>query len=194
MYKVAKFLVNRSSESLSVMADGLGVILLTWNARVYLGGSINFDALQNCLEKNLKKIEVYRSRDITSLDSSDERDVKEIFEDFLKALASKQVTRSGTVEKFSPVSAAKALHILAPNFFPIWDNAIAKSYRCYWNSSEKGAGKYWQFILKIKRIVEGLSGEYEEIETISSESILKLIDEYNYSRFTKDWLHPGSVL
>ncbi len=193
MYRVAKFLVKSAGGNFSEMADGLGVILLTWNARLYLRGSLDFESLQECLERNWTKLEAYNLRRITSLNSSDEQGVKEFFDDFLRATSCK-VRKTGDIEQ-SPVSAAKALHMLAPNFFPIWDNAIARGYSCYWNNSSlKGADRYWEFMLKIKRIGEGLSGHYDDIRAISPESILKLIDEYNYSRFTKNWLRSESTV
>jgi hypothetical protein len=46
-----------------------------------------------------------------------------------------------------PVGAGKALHVLAPNFFPLWDNAIAESYGV---ATETG---YFQFINIVKQQV-----------------------------------------
>ena len=43
----------------------------------------------------------------------------------------------------SPVAVAKALHLLAPNFFPLWDNKIAGAYGCYFNNNS--AEKYVSF-------------------------------------------------
>jgi hypothetical protein len=46
-----------------------------------------------------------------------------------------------------PVRAGKALHVLAPNFFPLWDNAIADGYGV---ATETG---YFQFINIVKQQV-----------------------------------------
>jgi hypothetical protein len=57
-------------------------------------------------------------RTITSLQKWDEN--KSLFNDFLEAL--KTPPRNDKKERKSPVAVAKALHLLAPHFFPLWDN------------------------------------------------------------------------
>jgi len=189
MYRVATFLVRHfwcnPSEDIDI-ADSLGVLLLTWNAGFYRYGQLDFGSLKDCIEKNLGTIEGFKKRDITTLNVSDEVAVKEVFNSFLLAL---RITKyKNGQEAQSPVSVAKALHILAPDFFPLWDDEIAKAYGCYWYSPGRGALKYWQFMLKMKKIVESLHGQQDEIKALSGQPVLKLIDEYNYSRFSKDWL------
>jgi len=189
MYRVATFLVKHfwrnPSEGIDI-ADSLGVLLLTWNAGFYRYGSLDFDSLKKCIDNNLETIEGFKKRDIKTLNQSDETVVKELFNAFLSAL---RITKyKNGQEAQSPVSAAKALHILAPDFFPLWDGRIAKAYRCYWYSPDRGALKYWQFMLRMKKIVESLQGQQDEIKALSGRPVLKLIDEYNYSRFSKDWL------
>lgn len=53
----------------------------------------------------------------------------------------------------SPVAVAKALHLLAPHFFPLWDGRIAKSYKCYYNV-DNAAEKYIWFMKLMKKFVE----------------------------------------
>ena len=187
MYKVATLLVKQFWGNPSDMADSIGVLLLTWNASFYRYGSLDFDSLQKCIEKNREAIEGFKSRDITTLRETDQAGVKELFDDFLSALRRPKHKKSP--EAFSPVSVAKALHILAPNFFPLWDDNIAKNgYGCYWYKPDKGAAKYWQFMLKMRKIAESLQGQQNEVRALSGQSVLKLIDKYNYSRFSKAWL------
>jgi hypothetical protein len=183
MYKVATFLVERFWGNVSDMGDGLGVLLLTWNAGFYRYGSLNFASLQGCIEKNLQTIEAYSKENIVDIAEADRVTVTQLFNDFLLALRRPEHKKSP--EAFSPVATAKALHILAPNFFPLWDGEIAKSYPCYWYVQDKGAAKYWQFMTKMKRIVEALQEHLEEVKAISERPILKLTDEYNYSKFSK---------
>jgi hypothetical protein len=63
----------------------------------------------------------------------------------------------------------KALHVLAPNFFPLWDNPIAESY-----GVDKRMG-YFQFISIVKGQVASLPEEIAPGVTA-----LKALDEYNY--------------
>ena len=75
--------------------------------------------------------------------------------------------------KLGPVGAAKALHALAPTFFPMWDNEIARGYGV---STEGG---YFQFMLLAKRQLVGLPADL-----IPSLSLVKAFDEYNYYKFS----------
>jgi hypothetical protein len=187
MYRVATLLVKQFWGNAPDMADSLGVLLLTWNSGFYRYGSLDFASLQKCIEKNLETLVSFRNRDITSLVEADEAKVKQLFRAFLLALRRPKHKKSP--EAFSPVSAAKTLHVLVPSFFPLWDDEIAKKgYQCYWYTYDKGAAKYWEFMLQMKKIVVSLLAHPEEVNAISDRSILKLIDEYNYSRFSNNWL------
>ncbi|NWF77692.1 MAG: hypothetical protein HXY36_03760 [Chloroflexi bacterium] len=55
-----------------------------------------------------------------------------------------------------PIAAAKVLHLICPNFFPLWDNDIAKAVR----DEFRGKGR--------NRAVQGLSGEdyYEFMQAL----------------------------
>lgn len=81
----------------------------------------------------------------------------------------------------SPVAVAKALHVLAPNFFPLWDDKIARKYECYYN--ENPAEKYLSFCKRMKTMVD-VARQYLG----NSDETLKRIDEYNYSKYTQRWI------
>ena len=82
----------------------------------------------------------------------------------------------------SPVAVSKALHILAPDFFPIWDQKIAKAYGYnYYNNSET---KYFSFCRIIKTIADKVVGYIIH----SDKTLIKLIDEYNFSKYTGGWI------
>jgi hypothetical protein len=180
MYKTASFLVSHFWDNNASVADGMGVLLLTWNQAFYRYGSFDFDRLEQVIKSNKSNIQNYRSRDIGTLSKEDEVVIEKLFNDFLDAL---QIASSGKQGTKSPVAVAKALHLLAPNFFPLWDSKIARAYNC--NYSTKPAAKYICFSYKIKDIVEALPSRL----TSTDEKItLKLVDEYNYARYTKNWI------
>jgi len=179
MYKVATFLVSHFWGKPSDMADGLGVLLLTWNHAFYRYGIFNFDKLEECITNNFQKIGKFRNRNISSLSNSDEDDIKDLFAKFLEALQIDSGKKRGTK---SPVAVAKALHLLAPKFFPIWDDKIARAYRCYYN--ENPAEKYVSFC----RITKTIVNEVRKYIGRSDKTLIKLIDEYNYSKYTKKWI------
>ncbi|HPD25125.1 MAG TPA: hypothetical protein PK285_12070 [Bacteroidales bacterium] len=179
MYKVATFLVSYFWGKPSYMADGLGVLLLTWNQAFYRYGIFNFDKLEKCITDNLEKIENFRNRDIYSLSNSDEGDIKDLFIKFLEAL---QIDSGNVRGRKSPVAVAKALHLLAPKFFPLWDDKIAKAYKCYYN--ENPADKYVSFC----KITKAIGDEVKNYINPSDKTLIKLIDEYNYSKYTQRWI------
>ena len=182
MYKVATFLISYFWGNPSDMADGLGVLLLTWNQAFYRYGNFDFDKLEKCIRNNLKNLKNFRTRSITSLSKTDEPDIKAMFDEFMETL---QIASGSMLGRKSPVAVAKALHLLAPNFFPLWDDQIAKVYRCYYNNNP--AEKYIQFMKLMRKFVERVK-DYVYSLNYPDKTLLKLIDEYNYSKYTKKWI------
>lgn len=179
MYKTASFLVSHFWGNTRDMADGMGVLLLTWNQAFYRYGSFDFDYLEEVIADYLEEFNTFRSRDILSFDDNDNKLIQAIFDDFIEAL---QICTGKLKGRRSPVAVAKALHLLCPNFFPLWDDKIARAYGCYYNDNP--SQKYIFFSQKIKDIAENLNGKIVS----KNRTILKLIDEYNYSKFTKSWI------
>jgi hypothetical protein len=176
MYKVATFLVNHFWGKPTEMADALGVLLLTWNNALYRYGLFDFSALETTLRNNMDTLNAFRERDILSFADRDKETIMVLFNAFLDALKIVDGKKKGTR---SPVAVAKALHLLAPAFFPLWDDKIAKAYGCYYSTSP--GSKYLTFIEKSKIMADGLRGKVKTGGT----TLLKVIDEYNYATFTK---------
>ena len=148
MYKVATFLVDHYWGRPADVADGVGVLLLTWNQAFYRYGAFSFDRLEACIRKHSTLIEQFRKRSLTSLISSDESLIAALFRDFLDAL---KIADGKLKGRKSPVAVAKTLHLLAPQFFPLWDDKIAKAYGCYYNVDS--AKKYFSFCKLSKNLV-----------------------------------------
>jgi hypothetical protein len=179
MYKVATFLVSHFWGKPSDMADGLGVLLLTWNQAFYRYGTFDFDKLEECITENFQKIESFRNRDISSLSNSDEDVIKNLFNKFREAL---QIDSGNVQGRKSPVSVAKALHLLAPDFFPLWDDKIARAYKCHYYKNP--AEKYVSFC----NITKDMADKVKNCISRSDKTLIKLIDEYNYSKYTQGWI------
>jgi len=64
MYKVATRLVSESWRNPSEVAEGLGVLLLVWNAAHFRHGPLDFDALENCIRANQEVLNEYEKRNI----------------------------------------------------------------------------------------------------------------------------------
>jgi hypothetical protein len=120
-YRAATELVRLSLEdrkfSLPV-ADALAVLLQTWNSAYYRFHKPHMEKHYRRIESQYNKhrtiLSSVRRRTIEDLRDDDKPIAGNIFHDFEVVLG--------------PVGAAKALHLLAPTFFPIWDRFIASEY------------------------------------------------------------------
>jgi hypothetical protein len=175
MYRIASFLTNHFWGNAKEMADSLGVLLLTWNQAFYRYGMLDFNALEECIERTQQIIDLFRNRNILSFTSKDDNVINNLYEKFLLAL---QISDGKLKGRQSPVGTAKALHLLAPAFFPLWDEKIAVAYKCKYN--------YIPFMGKIKELAELIEPEVDI--TNSGKTLLKFIDEYNYAKYTKSWI------
>jgi hypothetical protein len=175
MYKTATFLVNTFWGQPKEMADGLGVLLLTWNNAFYRYGFFDFDVLEKCIGENQQILENYRHRNILDYTSADDESINDLYSKFLNAL---QIADGKSAGRKSPVAVAKALHLLAPGFFALWDDKIARAYNCHYD--------YIPFMQEMKSLAQILAPEINIDST--GKTLLKLIDEYNYAKFTKQWV------
>jgi hypothetical protein len=181
MYRTATFLVAHFWGKPAEMADSLGVLLLTWNHAFYRYGIFDFDKLEDCISRNLPLLDKYRNSSILNYTPADDKAIKHLFQQFLDALRIHDGKKKGAK---SPVAVAKALHLLAPDFFPLWDYKIARAYGCAYSSNP--AEKYHVFFRKSKDMAERLQSSVNP--NSMGKTLLKLIDEYNYAKYTQGWI------
>lgn len=173
-YRVATELVNLAicgTTSLS-LAEALAVLLQTWNRAFYRFRKFNhqhFSDIERCLNCHEQVLLSLRQRSIKSFCEEDEIVVKRIFGDFEEVLG--------------PVGAAKCLHLLAPHFFPLWDRAIAQAYGLTLRQKGRNAERYCHFMRITKNQCKFLDGKQ-----IDGQNLLKALDEYNYCKYTKQWV------
>jgi len=182
IYRVSTFLVREWWGDPAKLVDALSVLLLIWNGAFYRYGSFSEEALETCLRANEKVLNGFRAREISSFDAADETNTEKLF------LSLSQALRRTVDNVESPVSAGKALHLLAPIFFPLWDQYIAPGYGCPY-SGELASVAYIAFSRKIQTIAAQLGVELANDggtrkQWLSNKSLLKRIDEYNYMTFT----------
>lgn len=116
-----------------------------------------------------------RERPIATLNARDEPIITELFDTLLVATEVAFGDRKG--EK-SAVSVAKALHILAPDFFPPWDEAIAIGYGCTYSKNPREAYTRFCYSVRFK------AGKLASTLPHSDKPLLKRLDEYNFVKFT----------
>ena len=175
-YRAALFLIaasRRPAHKLD-LTESLAVLLQTWNVQFYRfrGGfkETDFQAIRTLLKKHGHDLERLRSRELDSLRDNEKAALGKLFHDFEIVLG--------------PVGAAKALHLLSPNFFPLWDQAIAKQA---YGIRLKGAGQNADNYLKLMSLTAAQVRELGGAEAIGKDS-LKAIDEFNYVVYTRGWI------
>lgn len=184
MYRVASFLVQEWWGDPTKLVDALSVVLLTWNASFYrFGGGLDSAAFEKCLRDKWTIIEAFHNREFASFGSEDQAEVSALFSALSSSL------RLATKQRESPVSCAKALHLLAPRFFSIWDQYIAPAYSCPY-AGEFPSVAYIVFCERMREIGAALdeemarSGSPLDKEWFLKKTLLKRIDEYNFITIT----------
>ena len=173
-YRAATELVElalRKATSLTV-TEALAVLLQTWNRSFYQYRRFDtqhFHDIEELINDHPNVLVEFRNRSLVSLNDDDEYPIQEVFQDFENVLG--------------PVGAAKALHLLAPRFFPIWDRAIAKSYQLPLGRAGTNGNRYYSFMKIAEEQVRSIGG----MDAIKR-NLLKAIDEYNYCKYTKRWI------
>jgi len=168
-YRVAMEIVETALNkrtSLSI-ADGLAVLLQTWNKEFYrFRGGFKPEDLRALDYLVTSQQEIWTTVRMCSLEHS------EIDQDALRRLF------AAFRESLGPVGIAKSLHLLAPRYFPLWDTTIAG--RKHYNLALDLEG-YVAFMRITKEQCKNFGGE-----AALGRNPLKAIDEYNYCR-AKGW-------
>ena len=148
--------------------------LKKWNRRV----KINNDKLQTVCQKVPTVVLNWSLQYLPLWDHKSQ--IIEIFCEFIPA-----VKYTGT---------SKALHILNPGFFMMWDDKIRYGYGC--SENEEG---YFNFLIRTQKEIQEVIQTYTKDYPINGEisqliysgrvkSIVKLLDEYNFAKYTKGWI------
>lgn len=172
-YRVATELVALALQGQTKLSVGeaLAVLLQTWNAQFYRFHPFNaehFSAIDSVLAEHRTALYAYRSRAVISMTTDEFEAIGELFTAFELVLG--------------PVGAAKALHLLAPEFFPLWDREITKGYGIYLGNAGQNAFEYVRFM------TTAVSQICNVCPPGDPKGMLKHIDEFNYCRFTKGWI------
>ena len=172
-YRAATELVALALEGKTKLSVGeaLAVLLQTWNAQFYRFHPFNaqhFSEIDNVVAVHRAELDAYRSRALVSMTTDEFDAVGELFTAFELILG--------------PVGAAKGLHLMAPEFFPLWDREITKGYGIYLGNAGQNAFGYVRFMMTAASQICNVCPPGDP------QGMLKHIDEFNYCRFTKGWI------
>jgi hypothetical protein len=172
-YRVALDLMSAAQrgEGQFTQAEALAILLQPWNGGYYRFQKVpfeaaHFDAIEDLLVRHAGALAAARARSIASLRETDRLRVQALFTDFAGVLGR--------------VGAAKALHLTARRFFPLWDNRIAnRAYHLY----ALDARDYWRLMVAVCNQVRASGGE-----DALGRNAVRAIDQYNYCRYTLGWM------
>lgn len=170
-YRAATDLLSRAHGADSVLnfGEALAVLLFTWNQAFYRyhpPRPEHISAIEHLLVVHTDALEAAKGRTINSLDSEDGAAIESLFTAFEQLLG--------------PVGAAKALHLLAPNFFPIWDRRIAARYVGALGTRGRNASRYVAFMINTAAQCMALRDR-----VAAPDDVVKALDEWNYVRITR---------
>jgi hypothetical protein len=176
-YRAATALVRLSREGAVDLTTGesIAVLLRTWNSayyRYHRSGTADYASIEALIANHGDWLDSVAQRTIASLAAADEEPMLTVFAGFEAALG--------------PVGAAKALHLLAPRFMPLWDRAIAAEYTGQLGRTGTNGWRYLEFMRECREQSIAVVGDTGAAEG----NILKALDEYNYCAFTKGWITP----
>jgi hypothetical protein len=86
-------------------------------------------------------------------------------------------SEKGKTKRVGPTAASKALHLVAPNLFMIWDRAIRNHYVFKENGAE-----YVRFLVSMQIWLKKLKSPIGALQSRYGKSCTKIIDEYNWMK------------
>ncbi len=152
-------------------ADVLEIVLQSWNSQFYRfhpWSPGHHHDIEQLVVDFQPQISAARTRSISSCSKGFNGDEGWIWLTFV-----------GFSKVLRAVGAAKALHVLAPTFFPLWDRTIAR--KAYGVPLDETG------YIAMMRTVQVQEKGIGDNQTLGSD-FLKLIDEYNYCYYKKRWL------
>lgn len=174
VYDACALLLEQALGPESKLSTALPVaaLLQSWNFAYYEHSGPRLDSghvreIETVLNRLRRDLDHFRSRSIDTLTDADRPRVTAVFGGL-----------EGVVKR---VGAAKALHLWAPDFFPIWDNPIAQAYGFDFEVGGPRADDYWSFMTLVRAQVKTMA-------PLQDRSRLKALDEYNYCRYSKRWI------
>jgi hypothetical protein len=169
LIKLAKDTAGESWYGNDLTIKGILLLLFTWNFASPITKKLNFNSVRQLMGKTQDQLRFLEEYSITNADEKVWNEVASLFDEF------------NTV--FGQTGASKALSLLNPHLFVMWDTRIRKELNHQWiqgiGNGETG-DSYVTFLKGIQWIIE----EYNLASKLPPNSIIaKKIDEYHFVRF-----------
>lgn len=162
--------------------------------------SLTAENLKNCLVKIHPELLVFQDFSILSFNFEDVENrerIERVFNNF-------GFYGSPIAKNFGPTATSKVLHIINPELFIMWDDAIRLHYWIQDNEIIDSGRGYSFFLIETKRIATRLVEECRERLNITDSalwlserlninpphSLVKLIDEFNWLAYKRGLIRP----
>lgn len=183
--------IESGEQSTKRKAEAAKTLLLSWNEVYYKDRPMLVERIvpdiQEFLRVSEKQMDTLKNAKLGRIIPGEALIVTELFK------------RLSAVESIEKTGAAKALNLLIPEVFVMWDTCIREAYHDLYHVHNKEDHKngdtscYASFMRKHNEIASALLPTEEELKTKHPvfarlgirRSIAKMLDEANYARFTK---------
>ena len=174
---------NFSSQNVSNI---IKPFLIDWGKMGRVVGQVDNwqQKLAKKIQEKCKKISKFRKLNLSDEDLSIyEFDIKNLYETFREI---KGENSKNKLRRLGQVAASKILHILCPDFFPMWDDRIASAFRDEHNSLGMNDNKieyfskeeYYKFMLQIQWLMREYSDILGELSINYQRTKLRILDEF----------------
>jgi hypothetical protein len=155
--------------------------LLTWGAMGRVLGYSGVNTVCKKLHDLDSRIEPLRQKDLISENLVEiKRSIIELFDEIRQTEFKSAEGNSGTV---GPTATSKALHLVCPNLFIMWDVKIRNEY-----GKIKGNGEdYFEFLCEMRTFSQALEGTVKNVEHRFGRRRTRIIDQYNWMK--TQWLN-----
>jgi hypothetical protein len=126
------------------------------------------DRLKEQIKLNQGRLQGFRTKDLTTTAPLDqyETSIRTCYEAFEKALR-------------SPIATAKTLHLICPDFFPLWDNAITNAAKAELeDENNDSSGDYYEFMLCMQKFIRTHDQVFSELASRYNRRKLRILDEF----------------
>ncbi len=173
---------NLTARKISNVGVAFFPFLFTWNLQRYKqyflqGGDLDlvshFEKLGLALEAEQSRLKEFASLHIL-IDEIDNDRIGEIWR------IVNQTLRKLGIGQNEPVGTAKVLHMVAPNYFPLWDNSIAEAAGLKSRGTTLTLAYYIHWMNRLRKWLLAFAPECRKLEVETQLSLLKLVDEGLY--------------
>jgi len=181
-YKLATKLISKS-DNMDDIIDAMFIILLTWNQAYYRYKPFDrkhYEELAGTIKNNMDIFNILKEKSLDDVNFDET-------ENLIGKIYSKLLSILG------PTGASKALHLMNKNLFMMWDDRIRKGYKT--GTDERSYIIFMKEMQSIaNEVIDSICRKFNcprdsaierLLKLINQKTLPKLIDEYNYVKFTK---------